>query len=108
MLRAAWWAARELASLRKQFGSVPFDEIRVAAPPPLAPGAGRGVQVVLRLYPSTCLQRALVARCWLQSRGIERDVVIGVTGATQFRAHAWVDGETPPAEFQELTRLSAL
>ena len=106
-LRAAWWTVCALASLRKQFGRVPLHEIRVAAPPPLTPRAGRGVDAVLRLYSSTCLQRALVAQRWLKSRGIDRDVVVGVTGSKQFRAHAWVDGETPPVEFRELTRLRA-
>jgi hypothetical protein len=102
---AAWWTGRQLVAVRRQFGRVPYDRLRVSPPPPLSPRAGRGVDAVLRLVPATCLQRALVAQRWLQACGVERDVVIGVTGSAGFRAHAWIEGESAPVEYRELTRL---
>jgi Transglutaminase-like superfamily len=81
-------------------------EIVVRRPPPLPPHAGRGVDAVLRRVPSTCLERALVLQRWLAEHGTQKDVVIGVTGASDFGAHAWLDGERVDARFRELTRLA--
>jgi hypothetical protein len=59
--------------------------------------------VLRRLEPS-CLGRALVLQRWLASQGALREVVIGVTApGADFRAHAWLDGESAP-DFQEITR----
>ncbi|HZT91503.1 MAG TPA: lasso peptide biosynthesis B2 protein [Gaiellaceae bacterium] len=106
-LRAAWWAVVQLESVRRQLRVGGYREVRVGPPPRVPDHATRGVHAVLRLARSTCLQRALVLQSWLRARGVPRDVVIGVTGSADFRAHAWVDGEPAPPAFRELTRLPA-
>jgi hypothetical protein len=106
-LRAAWWTVTQLESVRRQLPRTAYADVRVEEPPPLPRSAGRGVEAVLRRTPATCLQRALVLQRWLRAQGVARDVVIGVTGATDFRAHAWVEGEHRPDEFRELTRIPA-
>ena len=60
---------------------------------------------MLKRVPNTCLERALVLQRWLAEQGVERDVIVGVTGRQDFRAHAWLEGETVDPQFQELTRL---
>ena len=84
----------------------PITDIVVSRPPQLPAHAGRGVNAVLRRAPSTCLERALVLQRWLAEHGTDKDVVVGVTGRQDFRAHAWIDGEEVDEEFQELTRLT--
>jgi hypothetical protein len=105
-LRAALWTVRALVQarwrLRRGLGR------SVAAPPRLPRAAGRGVRGVLRRWPATCLERALVLQRWEAAHGSPRPVVIGVRGRAEgFRAHAWLDGEPDPAaaEYQELARL---
>jgi hypothetical protein len=61
--------------------------------------------VLRRLEPS-CLERALVLQRWLAAHGEPRVVVIGVTAAQDFRAHAWLDGEPAPG-FHEIARVGA-
>ncbi len=83
----------------------PVADVVVPRPPRLPEHAGRGVYAVLRRVPNTCLERALVLQRWLSEQGLDKDVIIGVTSPRDFRAHAWLDGETVEEEFQELTRL---
>ena len=62
--------------------------------PPRLPGrAERGVRAALRRLPATCLERAVVLQAWEAAQGRPRDVLIGVTGTEEFRAHAWLEGE---------------
>ena len=44
---------------------------------------------------------------WLSEHGIDKDVVVGVARSPDFRAHAWLEGETVDEQFQELMRLPA-
>jgi transglutaminase superfamily protein len=104
-LRAAWWTARALLRTRRQLPDSRVGGVRVAPPPALPRTAERGVQAVLRRVPNTCLERALVLQQWLLSQGDRRQVVVGVTSAEGFQAHAWLEGEAPPEAFKELLRL---
>ena len=52
-------------------------------------------------------ERALVLQRWLSEHGIDKDVVVGVARSPDFRAHAWLEGETVDEQFQELMRLPA-
>lgn len=104
-LRAAWWTLVSVRATRRALRNRPVGDIVVAPPPRLPAHAGRGVHAVLKRVPNTCLERALVLQRWLAEHGTDRDVVVGVTGRSDFRAHAWLDGERVDAEFQELTRL---
>ena len=105
-LRAAWWAARALGRVRRELKSRDIEEVKVAAPPGLAPQALRGVEAVLRRSPNSCLERSLVLQRWHAEHGRPLDVVIGVTApAAGFRAHAWLDGDPASHQFDELMRL---
>lgn len=109
LLRAALWAwlsARHARGVVRQGvpqpGSVP--------PPPPLPAEARGaVASVLRRMHATCLVEALVLQAWDAAHGRPRDVVIGVTGAKDFQAHAWLDGDpaTSTTRFTELVRVPA-
>jgi hypothetical protein len=105
-LRAAWWASSSLRSTRRALRTRRIPDVVVSRPPPLPAHAGRGVDAVLRRAHSTCLERALVLQRWLAEHGTQKDVVIGVTGASDFGAHAWLDGERVDERFRELTRLA--
>jgi len=104
-LRAAWWTQVALRRTRRTLRTSPVTDVVVRRPPRLPDHAGRGVHAVLRRVPNTCLERALVLQRWLSEHGFDKDVVIGVTSAHDFRAHAWLDGETVDEQFHELTRL---
>ena len=106
-LRAAWWTHAALRRTRRRLRTRPIADVFVAPPPPLPSHAGRGVDAVLRRVPATCLERALVLQRWLSEHGIDRDVVVGVARSPDFRAHAWLEGETVDEQFQELMRLPA-
>jgi hypothetical protein len=105
-MAAAWWAHRALRSTR---GRLAVDGVRtvVPPPPPLSPGATRGVLGVLRRQPTTCLERTLVLQRWLASCGEPYEVILGVATTERFVAHAWLPFEegarTRP--FAELTRI---
>ena len=104
-LRAAWWTLAALRATRRALRTRPVAEIVVDRPPHLPAHAARGVDAVLRRVSSTCLERALVLQRWLSEHGTDKDVVVGVTGRHDFRAHAWLEGEAVDEEFRELTRL---
>jgi hypothetical protein len=106
-VRCAWWAALAVRRVRRELPVRPVHEVRLPEPPS-APGrrGERGVRAVIRRLEPSCLERALVLQRWLASRGDPREVVIGVTAPTaQFRAHAWLEGESPH-EFQEIARVA--
>jgi hypothetical protein len=86
--------------------------LRLRAPEPVQPRAeqdrlreqllgirlGRAVERTLRLVPfdSRCLTRSLVLIEMLARRGTHADLVLGVTDARDFEAHAWVElGDVP-------------
>ena len=107
--RAAWWAVGALRRLRGDLPLAKVTDVMVAAPPRLPPRAISGVEGVLARRPHTCLMRALVLQAWYAGQGDRREVVIGVTAPSKgFKAHAWVDGESPCHDegFAELTRWS--
>jgi hypothetical protein len=107
-LRAAAWAARSVRRVRRELRERPLRDVHVGSPPALPERAGRGVAVVLRRLEPSCLERSLVLQRWMASQGDPREVIVGVAAPGAFRAHAWLDGETPPerAGFAELTRLA--
>jgi Transglutaminase-like superfamily len=108
-VRAAVWTAMSLRRARRQLRMGSLDEFSLPAPPRLPAKAVRGVQAVLRRIPQTCLERALVLQCWYAYHGQPRDVVIAVRGsASNFGAHAWLDGEPDGANgYAELLRVPA-
>lgn len=105
-LRAMAWAAASLARARRQLDAGDVREVALAPPPAGLPErASETVLAVLRRRHATCLERSLVLRAWLASRGAVGDVVIGVRHSDgRFEAHAWLDGE-PQRDFAELVRL---
>jgi hypothetical protein len=108
-LRAAWWAWRTLPRVRRQLRAGRLRNLSVGAPPTLPPDSQRGVDAVLRRLPSSCLERAVVLQRWHAAQGRPLDVIVGVTGLDDFKAHAWLEGEPVPLlpRFNELFRLSA-
>jgi transglutaminase superfamily protein len=108
-LRAAWWANRALTQARRALARSELEQISLAPPPALPAGAGYGVDAVLRRRSASCLERSLVLQRWHAAHGRQLDVVIGVKApVSDFLAHAWLEGEPPPADmtFGELVRLS--
>lgn len=120
-VRVRWWLWRHEARevVRRLRAWAPED-----APPPEpdapAPATyhcglrlGRAVSRTLRLLPTDgrCLMRSLVLTGLLARRGIPSTLIIGVTPAPDFTAHAWVEvaGEPllPPGE-PAMGRLTSL
>ena len=108
VVAGALWAAAAVRLARHRLKRHGL-QARVPGPPPLGPGAGRGVRAALRRLEPTCLERALVEQAWLAAMGSPRDVVIGVPpeGIKDAPAHAWVDGtdQASSANYLELHRL---
>jgi hypothetical protein len=102
--RGAWWALRAVRSVRRQLRSVPLHLVAVPSPQPASPGSRRGVDLVLGALSPSCLERALVLQRWLAADGDRRAVIIGVTPASGFHAHAWLDGERNVG-FVEIVRM---
>ena len=102
----AWLAARGVRRLLLDGVPAPGS---VRRPPPLPAGGRRAVVAVLRRRGATCLVEALVLQAWDAAHGHRRDVVIGVTGAADFQAHAWLDGDASSSGegFAELVRVPA-
>jgi hypothetical protein len=103
LLGAAWavWAVR---STRRALRRVEFDQARPRPPRLLPRRGGRGVDAVLRRLEPSCLERSLVLQAWLMTVGDAPEVVIGVTGAQDFKAHAWLEGE-PERGYVEIARV---
>jgi hypothetical protein len=106
-LRAALWTFRALRKTKRDLKRHGYPNVELTDPPKLPRHAWRGVNAVMRREPHTCLERAIVLQRWFNAHGIQRAIVIGVTGAADFRAHAWLEGERTSPEFVELTRLPA-
>jgi hypothetical protein len=109
-LRARRWAELAARDVRRQLDQGLLEHIRVPEPPPLANWTMRTVHDHLVAAGHTCLVRALVTQEWLTARGLERDVIIGVSRPQDFEAHAWIDGEPlvdSATRYTELMRLPA-
>ena len=108
-VRAAWWAIVSLRRARRDLKRHGLQGAHVPPPPRLPASAGAGVRAVVRRKPSTCLERALVLQRWEAAHGAAADVIIGVQGAHDFRAHAWLETmpDAPDGTFQEILRLPA-
>jgi len=108
-VRAALWTWRAVRSARKQLRRTGYEQMRLPRVPDLPSSSVRGVNAVLRRWPPTCLERAVVLQRWRAEHGDPHEVIVGVSGTRdRFRAHAWLDDEPPAAElgsFQELVRL---
>ena len=106
-LRAAVWALQALRHVRRDLARCGIGRATVPTPPELPPGAVGAVSAALRRLGPTCLERSLVLQKWYEAHGIERDVVVGVTGpGAGFAAHAWLDGDAVDGEpYHELRRL---
>jgi len=116
-VRARWLVLRRgvipaVPLLREDVEGVPaetFDEERLRTSLRL----GRAVMKVLRVLPADgrCLMRSLVLTGLLARRGVYGTVVIGVSPAPAFAAHAWVevDGQAVlpslEPEYQRLTEI---
>jgi hypothetical protein len=108
-LRAAWWAARSVVSVRRQLARQVSHPVPPAVPP-VPPTALRGVSAVLRRSRTSCLVRATVRQAWHAAHGTPIELVIGVTApAAGFRAHAWLEGdpESTSDAYTELLRRPA-
>lgn len=103
------WAIRAVRSVRRQLRRTGYVGIVLPALPRSPVAAERGVAIVLRRLPATCLERAMIAQRWRAAKGDRRAVVVGVHGSgDRFRAHAWLDGDEPPHEetpYRELLRI---
>lgn len=107
-LRAALWTLRAVRSARRQLRRSGYEGLTLPRVPNLPRSASRGVNAVLRRLPATCLERAVVLQRWRTAHGDPHEVVVGVTGThDEFRAHAWLDDESPAdiVVFRELVRL---
>jgi hypothetical protein len=108
VLVGALWATLASLVVRRRLKR---SGVRTRAPLPLCLGrtAGQGVMAALSRLEATCLERSLVLQAWLVSRGIPRDVVIGVPtdGMKTGPAHAWVDSvdSVPATTHLEMHRL---
>lgn len=100
---------RSVRRARRQLQRSGWEGLELPALPELPSSAGRGVDVVLRRLPATCLERAIVLQRWRAAHGDPRDVIVGVRGSkVDFSAHAWLDDEpvgSADGEYQELVRL---
>jgi hypothetical protein len=108
-VRAASWALRAHRATRRALRERPLHDVTVPEPPSLLPASGAlAVRAVLKGSRASCLERSLVLQRWMTAHGDPRDVVIGVCGPQDFRAHAWLDGEPAPYDqgFRELTRMA--
>ena len=108
-LRGLAWAARSVRSTRRQLRRTGLAGIELPPLPPRPSASIRGVRIVLRRLPATCLERAVILQRWRAAQGDPRDVVVGVLGGgDNFRAHAWLDDEEPSENedvYRELVRI---
>jgi len=104
-VRGGVWAALALHRLRREIPSDGLD-VRVLAPPRIAPQSVRGVEVALRLRRATCLERSLIMQRWLMACGSRHDVLVGVgRGSGAIEAHAWIHRYDSEAEGEGLRLL---
>lgn len=109
-IRGAWWALRSLRIVRRQLPTKRLDEVEVPAPPVVSEPARNAVTAILRVRKATCLEQAFLQQRWASAKGIDKEVVIGVTAPSSgFRAHAWLEGDDPchSYDFVEIRRQAA-
>lgn len=106
--RSGAWTVYALARVRRRLRRDGIAARAAAVPGWASVGSVRGVTGVLGSLRATCLERSLVLQAWHAARGVDRDVIIGVTApAGGFAAHAWLEGEPEGDDgFQEIHRLS--
>jgi hypothetical protein len=108
--RAGLWAWRALRSTRAQLRAGAVRNVHVPDAPEVDPRAGRAVRLMLSREQPSCLERAFVLQRWFLAQGMPRDVIVGTSGttSTEFKAHAWLDGEPVPEEprYVEMLRLA--
>ncbi|MGH9169495.1 MAG: lasso peptide biosynthesis B2 protein [Acidimicrobiales bacterium] len=106
--RLVVWARR---SLRRVHGELPvagIDGSISISPPPLSGSLSalegdRVLRAVLGRSGATCLEEAIIRQAWYASRGVEKEVVVGVTSpADDFKAHAWLSGDAGSPGYVEL------
>jgi hypothetical protein len=105
-LRAMWWAAKSLRSLRRRLPREGL-EARVEPPPRVPAHAVRGVEALLtRVARASCLERALILQAWFATQGRRHPVLVGVAVDGGFEAHAWLGGhDAADPRFTLLTRV---
>lgn len=94
----------------KQLRAVPVRRRGVTDPVMVARRLGHAVIRTISPLPSDsrCLSRSLVLARLLARRGLEGRVVLGVSGADCFEAHAWVELEGVPVLAPGGTRFERL
>jgi Transglutaminase-like superfamily len=92
-LHGALWAAWALIVTRRQLHAGGIDTVRVPKPRDLSDAAASGATAVLLRSRASCLTQSLVRQAWFAARGLEREVVIGVSRREGFAAHAWLEGD---------------
>ena len=102
-IRGGVWALRSLRVARRSLAHDPLAPLDLP-PVPEDPAGERGVAFALGRARATCLERVSIQQEWLLAHGIERDVIIGVTGPRDFTAHAWLDGDGDSRDHQEIMR----
>jgi hypothetical protein len=103
-LRTANWTWRELRRLRSELRVHGTDAVVGHPPLRISSRSGRVMLLTARLGRANCLERSLLRQAWLRDRGAVYEVVIGVRGAPDFAAHAWLAGDRDADQFQELHR----
>jgi hypothetical protein len=100
------WALASLRRIHRDLQPEGLGRVRLDAPDAIPESGLLGVRAALRLSRSRCLARSLVLQRWHAAHGRPMDMVIGVTGAHDFGAHAWLDdGATREGDgFTELLR----
>jgi hypothetical protein len=105
---AAWWALRASWRTRWRLRRGGLDAALYPSAPPDRPAeAERGVRAALRRRGDTCLVSSIVLQSWYAAHGDPRDLIVGVTEpGDAFKAHAWLDGDSPHGDgpFLELLR----
>ncbi len=98
-----------MRSARRQLKHSGYEGLTLPPVPRLPTAASRGVHVILRRLPSTCLERAVVLQRWRIAHGDAQDIIVGVRGTKEsFEAHAWLDDERLAQDvggYRELVRL---
>lgn len=105
-VRAGLWSVRAARIARRQLREHGLDgRVALPAPPDVPTTAIGGAKRGLTLTRATCLTRAAVLQAWHAGHGWERELVIGVADpARALKAHAWLDGDDPGADYTELLR----
>src|SRR5665811_997079 len=86
------WATSQRCTISERSKQVARDRRNAAS----TPRGVRGVEAALRRSRATCLERSLIVQRWLVAHGERHDVVVGVSGGSQFmEAHAWVESYDP-------------